>query len=161
MPVWLTAFLIGLFISTLVEYWGHRLMHDWLFKREHAMHHKEGWGQGWLKEFKDYMVGTIILIPLGFFISVEFGIGYAVGGVLYGAFAAYSHQLQHEHPELCFWLARPVHYLHHREHMWRKNFGIGLDIWDRVFGTYQKVEFDWSQYKGKRNFWGLLFIKWI
>src|SRR5581483_3230173 len=47
------------------------------------------------------------------------------------------HQLQHERPELCFWLPRPGHYLHHRHRMWRHNFGITVDVWDRVFGTYR------------------------
>ena len=42
-------------------------------------------------------------------------------------------------PLISFWLPRPVHYLHHRENMWRHNFGISLDIWDRVFATYKPV----------------------
>jgi sterol desaturase/sphingolipid hydroxylase (fatty acid hydroxylase superfamily) len=60
--------------------------------------------------------------------------------VVYAAFAAYAHQLQHEKPELVFWLGRPVHHLHHRDNMWRDNFGISLDIWDRVFATYKAAE---------------------
>jgi sterol desaturase/sphingolipid hydroxylase (fatty acid hydroxylase superfamily) len=24
--------------------------------------------------------------------------------------------------------------------MWKHNFGISLDLWDRVFGTYKRVE---------------------
>ena len=33
MPVWLSAFLIALVVGTLVEYWGHRLMHAWLLRK--------------------------------------------------------------------------------------------------------------------------------
>ena len=157
-PVWLIAFLIAFPIGTLVEYWGHRMMHAWLLKKKHAEHHRDGWGQGWLGEFYDYVVGTIYMIPLGFLHSVEAGFGFGGGALLFAAFAAYSHQLQHEKPELCFWMSNPVHYLHHYKHMWKKNFGISCDIWDRVFGTYQKVE--WA--RPPRGSWlGLFNIHWL
>ena len=112
-PVWLIAFLIALPVGTFVEYWAHRIMHAWLLKKKHAEHHRDGWGQGWLGEFFDYAVGTLIIMPVGFLYSVEAGIGFVAGALAYAAFAAYAHQLQHEKPELCFWMVRPVHYLHH------------------------------------------------
>ena len=140
MPVGLTAFLLALFVGTLVEYWGHRAMHSWLLKKKHALHHRDQAGQGWLGEFVDYFVGSAFLLWVGFLYSAEAGIAFAVGGVVYAMWAAYSHQLQHEQPDLCFWLRRPVHHLHHQEHMWHHNFGISLDLWDRVFGTYKLVE---------------------
>jgi sterol desaturase/sphingolipid hydroxylase (fatty acid hydroxylase superfamily) len=37
-------------------------------------------------------------------------------------------------------MPRPVHYLHHEHHLWKTNFGILVDWWDRVFGTYQHIE---------------------
>ena len=85
--------------------------------------------------------------------------GFAAGGLFYACFAAYSHQLQHEKPELCFWLPRPVHYIHHHEKMWHHNFGISIDLWDRVFGTYKKV--DWHAEPGKWSFRGYFTIKWV
>lgn len=157
-PVWLLAFLIAVPVGTLVEYWVHRFMHNWLLKKKHAEHHRDGWGQGWLGEFYDYALGTLPLMPAGFLFSVEAGIGFAAGALFYAAFAAYSHQLQHEKPELCFWMSRPVHYLHHHKHMWKTNFGISVDIWDRVFGTYQKV--DWQR-PPRGSWWGLFTIHWI
>jgi sterol desaturase/sphingolipid hydroxylase (fatty acid hydroxylase superfamily) len=48
--------------------------------------------------------------------------------------------VQHEKPELVFWLPRPVHHLHHSQKMWHHNFGILVDFWDRVFGTYKPVD---------------------
>jgi sterol desaturase/sphingolipid hydroxylase (fatty acid hydroxylase superfamily) len=166
MPVWLWAFLIALLVGSLVEYWGHRLMHAWLLKKRHVLHHKEGTGQGWLGEFRDYFTGTLPVIMVGGLISYfadswETALGFIAGGTFYAALAAYSHQLQHEKPELCFWLPRPVHYLHHANHQWRENFGITFDLWDRVFGTYRKMEWDWSQHRGKRSFWGLFSIRWF
>src|SRR5262245_54656357 len=155
------AFLIALFVGTLVEYWGHRLMHKWLLKKKHAEHHRDGWGQGWLGEFWDYFVGTVFILPLGFLWSVEAGIGFAAGGVFFCAFAAYSHQLQHERPELCFWMIRPVHFIHHNDHMWKNNFGISCDLWDHVFRTYKRGDWKPAKITRPRSIWGLFKIKWI
>jgi len=153
------AFFIALVVGTLVEYWVHRWMHSWLLKKKHALHHRDGWGQGWLGEFWDYFVGTLPILAAGFLYSVEAGIGFAAGGLFYASWAAYSHQLQHERPELCFWMVRPCHAIHHEEHMWKNNFGISLDLWDRVFGTYKKV--DWTMPERPRRVAGLFRIKWF
>jgi sterol desaturase/sphingolipid hydroxylase (fatty acid hydroxylase superfamily) len=97
----------------------------------------------------------------GFLWSVNAGLGFAVGGVAFAAWAAYNHQIQHENPELCFWLWRPVHYLHHRDKMWHTNFGISSGVWDRVFGTYKWAE--WKPAKRARDYPISSFfrIKWI
>jgi sterol desaturase/sphingolipid hydroxylase (fatty acid hydroxylase superfamily) len=143
----LGAFVIAFFIGTLVEYGVHRLMHKGMvLAKIHANHHRDGWGQGWLKEFWDYLSGTSPLIIVGSFVAWHFldwpgaAVGWAAGGVLYAVLAAYAHQVQHERPELVFWLRSPVHHLHHEQKMWNHNFGILVDFWDRVFGTYKPVE---------------------
>src|SRR5262249_34365944 len=116
--------------------------------------------QGWLWEFFDYIVGACYLLPLGFLYSVEAGVGWCAGGFAFSCFAAYAHQLQHEFSEMCFWLVPPVHQLHHREHMWKHNFGISLDIWDRVFGTYRRCT--WTPNPERNKSWSRLFrIKWV
>ena len=139
----LIAFAIGLVFASLVEYWVHRLMHvRWLLGKKHAQHHRDGWGQGWFGEFLDYFLGSLPVMWLGFLHSVSAGVGFALAALVFATFAAYAHQLQHDRPELTFWMPRPVHYLHHHHHMWRHNFGISVDVWDRVFGTYKKV--DWN-----------------
>ena len=45
--------------------------------------------------------------------------------------------------------------------MWKANFGITVDWWDRVFGTYEKVE--WRREKSMRDHGlGALFrITWL
>ena len=98
------AFLIAFLIGTLVEYLVHRLMHGRkLLAKKHAEHHRDGWGQGWLGEFVDYFLPTLLVIWVGFFYSVAAGVGWALGGFMYAALAAYAHQLQHEYPDLVFW----------------------------------------------------------
>lgn len=159
MPVSVVAFAAALLVASLTEYWGHRFMHAWLLKKKHAAHHKEGTGQGWLGEFYDYVLGSIPLLLLPFLFGMSIGGWFLAGGLTYAAFAAYSHQLQHEKPELCFWLPRPVHRIHHEQHMWRHNFGISIDLWDRVFGTYRKVE--WTPSPTPRRWREMFTIKWI
>lgn len=139
---------VAFFIGTLVEYLVHRLMHarKFLYK-VHAEHHQLGQGQGWLLEFRDYFVPSIPVLMIGaalfyFLLSTSAAIGFAGGCLFYAAAAAYAHQVQHENPDLCFWLPRPVHHLHHNGRMWHHNFGILVDFWDRVFGTYKPVEYE-------------------
>jgi sterol desaturase/sphingolipid hydroxylase (fatty acid hydroxylase superfamily) len=141
------SLVVALFVGTLVEYVVHRLMHSRkLLARKHAEHHRDGVGQGFLGEFGDYLIGVSVVLAAGFagcyfgLGSLEGGLGFIAGGVLYAALAAYAHQLQHERPDLVFWLRRPVHHLHHTHHMWHYNFGILVDFWDRIFGTYKVVE---------------------
>ena len=69
---------------------------------------------------------------------------------LHTAFAAYAHQVQHEKPDLAFWLGVPVHFFHHRDNMWHHNFGIGVSLWDRLLGTYKAAE--WSPERPLREY---------
>lgn len=135
----LTGFVAAAVVATFVEYWGHRLMHmGSVLRKKHAGHHQRGTGQGWLREFRDYVVPSMSIAWIGFLHSIPAGIGFLSGAVLYGAWAAYSHQLQHERPNQVFWMVQPVHAVHHYHREWHHNFGITTDVWDRVFGTFRR-----------------------
>jgi sterol desaturase/sphingolipid hydroxylase (fatty acid hydroxylase superfamily) len=145
------ALLLAFVVGTLVEYGVHRLMHSGkVLLKKHAKHHQVGAGQGWLGEFADYFIPSVAIIWVGFLYSVHAGLGFMAGATLYAALAAYAHQIQHENPDLVFWLVKPVHHLHHSEKMWKHNFGILVDVWDRVFGTYKRV--DWRPEKRLRDY---------
>ena len=156
-----TAFVVG----TLVEYVVHRLMHARVFLYKiHAEHHQANQGQGWFLEFKDYFLPSSPVLIIGgalfwWLLSPAAGIGFAAGCFLYAAAAAYAHQVQHENPDLCFWMPRPVHHLHHNGKMWHHNFGILVDWWDRVFGTYKKVE--WERERKRYPISSYFRIKWF
>lgn len=157
----LAALFAAIFLGTFLEYIVHRLMHlGKVLHKKHALHHQEGGGQGWLGEFRDYFLPALTIIWLGFLVSVEAGVGFAIGAFLYAALSAYAHQVQHENPELVFWLPRPVHHLHHKHHMWKHNFGILVDFWDRVFGTYKKVEWTPEKRPFQYPLKQFLMIKW-
>ena len=146
-----TALLIGLLLGSFVEYTVHRLMHKGKFMgTRHAKHHRRFESQGWWGEFIDYSRPGLLIVWAGFLVSVPAGVGFALGTIGYAAFAAYAHQVQHEKPDLAFWLGSPIHYLHHRENMWHHNFGIGVSFWDRLFGTYRTA--DWRPERPARDY---------
>lgn len=161
------AFFIALVISSLAEYVVHRLMHIGLVTaRLHADHHKEGTGQGWFLEFRAYTVpsmpfSAVISAVLWFYQSPVAAVAFAAGTIIYGALAAYAHQLQHDNPGLCFWLSEPVHFTHHKHKMWHHNFGILVDFWDRIFGTYKSVNYQPEKKYYKHPISAYFKIKWL
>ena len=137
----IASFLASILFASLMEYWVHRLMHvSHRIGTRHRDHHRRNEGQGVLWEFRDYVLGSCLLFIPPFFISIPIGLAWTAGAVLYAAFSAYAHQLQHETPTRCVWMPMPVHYVHHKYGMWHHNFGLAVDWWDRVFGTYKRVE---------------------
>lgn len=137
----MAAAIAGFLVASLAEYWVHRLMHHSpTIGQRHRDHHRRNDAQGVLPEFADYLKGGLLamLLPLAF--SWAIGLGWFLGCLVYALFSAYAHQLQHETPHRCIWLAMPVHYVHHKYGMWHHNFGLAVDWWDRLFGTYKPVE---------------------
>lgn len=139
------GFAMGLIVASFFEWLIHVAMHRRYFLgRIHTQHHKDGSADGWIWEALYYLAGAIPAGALVIGISVwleliAWGVGIAAGGVVYALFAGFAHQLQHERPELVFWMNPPVHTVHHHYQMWRRNFGIGVDVWDKLLGTYQTV----------------------
>ena len=139
--IFILSFVAAFVFASFVEYWLHRLMHvSAKVGQRHRDHHRRNEGQGVVWEFRDYVLGSAIAMAGPFIFSLTVGLGWASGARVYSAFSAYAHQLQHENPRRCFWMKMPVHYVHHKYGMWNHNFGLGVDWWDHVFGTYKPVE---------------------
>ncbi|MEO1672644.1 MAG: sterol desaturase family protein [Cyanobacteria bacterium J06631_2] len=159
----LTAVFISAFIfASFVEYWLHRLMHIFPhFGRDivpHYEHHRENTANGVIQEFRDYAM-VVPLSLLAFVISVPVGITAVAGSLVYAAFSAYTHQLQHENPTKCVWMKMPIHYVHHKYNQWGHNFGLAVDWWDHIFGTYKAT--DWlSESELENSDRSYLQIKW-
>jgi sterol desaturase/sphingolipid hydroxylase (fatty acid hydroxylase superfamily) len=137
----LCAVLSAVIVATLIEYFVHRLMH-WgiLYAAGHRYHHQSGDARTYVRDLLDYGAGAALAGWIGFLISVPVGIGWALGAIIYTMLAAYAHQLQHAHVNLVFWMPRPVHRIHHALDMTEHNFGVLVDWWDRLFGTYRSIE---------------------
>ena len=158
----LICFLLAFIFASFLEYWLHRFMHIWPWLGRdvisHYDHHRRNEGQGVIGEFKDYFK-VVLLLSWTFLISLPIGIGVFLGSLVYAMFSAYAHQLQHENPSKCFWLKMPVHYVHHQYNQWHHNFGLAVDWWDRVFGTYKPMEWE-SDRNSIPEKSGYLQIKW-
>jgi sterol desaturase/sphingolipid hydroxylase (fatty acid hydroxylase superfamily) len=141
LSVGIICFVLAFVFASLVEYLLHRLMHvSPRIGKRHREHHARNVGQGVLWEFRDYIKGSCLVLFLAFFGSWSAGLGWFLGGLIYAAFSAYAHQLQHDNPRKCFWMKMPVHYVHHKFNMWYHNFGLAVDWWDHIFGTYKSIE---------------------
>jgi len=155
---------LGLLLGSLTEYWVHILMHRRvLLSRTHFNHHREPEGENVPKQFAYYVLGsspflTALAVGCWAFGVLPFGLGLFAGGILWAGWVAYAHTLQHERPDLVFWMKRPIHHLHH-EHHCAGNFGLSVDWWDHAFGTY--VVLPWERPAGRRRLVDYLTIRWV
>jgi sterol desaturase/sphingolipid hydroxylase (fatty acid hydroxylase superfamily) len=133
----IAAFTLG----TFAEYFVHRAMH-WglLYPEGHLWHHESNDPRTFLRDVFDYGTGAAALSWLGFLVSPACGFGWMLGALAYTLLASYSHQIQHANPDLVFWMKRPVHRLHHEGGEVEGNYGILVDWWDRLFGSYVPIE---------------------
>jgi sterol desaturase/sphingolipid hydroxylase (fatty acid hydroxylase superfamily) len=143
----IACFIFAFIFASFLEYWIHRLMHlSSMFGSKitnHYGHHRSNTTKGFFGDFLDFGLGVFLVIP-AFLISLPVGIVVVLGTITFAAFAAYAHQIQHYNPTKCFWMKMPIHYVHHQNNQWDCNFGLAVDWWDRIFGTYKLVEFNSS-----------------
>lgn len=139
----IACFIFAFIFGSFLEYWVHRLMHIWpMFGNRitaHYGHHRSNTPKGFLGDFLDFSLVALLILP-AFFVSLSFGIIMVLGTIAFAGFASYAHQIQHNNPTQCFWMKMPIHYVHHQSNQWDSNFGLAVDWWDHVFGTYQPVE---------------------
>ncbi|HHN74533.1 MAG TPA: fatty acid hydroxylase family protein [Acidobacteria bacterium] len=160
--VFVVTFGLAFVCASLVEYIGHRLMHRGVLLAEaHRRHHADGRAKGVVWEFLHYVCGTLPLLPWGFFLGWAVGWGWLSAGVVYAFFSAYGHQLQHDRPEACFWmLGPPIHALHHLHDQQHCNFGLAVDWWDHLFGTWDPAGSE--ALPPRRPSWrGLISVGWL
>lgn len=138
----IVCFIFSFLVASFLEYWVHRIMHlSPTFGAKitaHYSHHRSNSTKGFLGDFLDFGLGGLLMLP-AFLISVPIGIMAVLGTLAFAAFASHAHQIQHYNPHKCFWMSVPIHYLHHQHNQWDCNFGLAVDWWDRLFGTYRPV----------------------
>ena len=85
-------------------------------------------------------LGVGVAFAFGLLMDVHSGAVLGQHALAYTLLASYAHQIQHANPDLVFWMKRPVHRLHHDAGAIEGNFGILVDWWDRLFGSYVPIE---------------------
>jgi sterol desaturase/sphingolipid hydroxylase (fatty acid hydroxylase superfamily) len=155
------AGLCALAIATLAEYFIHRSMHwGFLYRHGHQRHHARNESRTFLHDFLDYGTGAALFGWVGFVVSIPAGAGTLLGAFVYAGLASYAHQLHHANADLVWWMQQPVHRLHHAHDMTAHNFGILVDWWDRIFGTYRPTEWQQSPSKGHLRLKNYIMIPW-
>ena len=135
------AFLLAFPIGTLCEYIIHRfVLHSRLptfISRGHGKHHESNAAGTLPVDFLDFSAGILPFGWLGFLYTVPAGLAFLCGGFGFVFCLALIHKLNHERPQLIFWMRPNSHTVHHNQHP-RRNYGITSYFWDRVFGTYER-----------------------
>lgn len=160
--LFLIVLIVSFVIATFFGHWIHWALHQrWLgaFNKGHMDHHTKQYPPSDLvsekyRASKWYHSGIFLFTPAFIFLLAGLGIpahllglplwGIGVfGGVMlfFGLLNDYVHDNMHVEDH---WLtrftwfrrARTTHFVHHRN--MKKNFGIFIFTWDRVFGTYRE-----------------------
>lgn len=146
--MWLISFFSGIIMWTFLEYVLHRFLghvHKGknFFKTEHLLHHSKAnyFAPVFKKIIAALMVAVILFLLLNFIVETINALTFVIG--LIGMYAAYenTHYRYHSSDPLIppFIILRKHHFYHHF-HNPKVNHGVTTRFWDRVFGTFVRVE---------------------
>lgn len=144
LALFFSGIISSMFAGTLIEYWFHRAMHAKIVMGEvHMDHHRNNDVENWLSDLVIFYFPRLLPVLLLPFVVCFFEfslvwlcLGWLIGGTFYLTLFAFCHKLHHTHPEVLWWLNKHMHYMHHEVDI-RYNYGVVVDWWDRVFGTYK------------------------
>jgi sterol desaturase/sphingolipid hydroxylase (fatty acid hydroxylase superfamily) len=112
------------------------------FAKEHALHHADplhvvGWPRKLATvSFVVALFALLLRLALGHYEATAFPVGLGLASLAYEAL----HRLIHLRPPRTRygrWVR--LHHVQHHFHTPRRNFGVTTTIWDRLFGTYDKI----------------------
>ena len=138
--LWLAAFVVGLFVWTLVEYVVHRWVYHAIpfFEKFHDAHHEDPTALIGVPSFlSSGLILAVFFLPLLFAVGVVLAGGFASGALLgYAGYMLVHHASHHWtlKPGSMLYRARVLHMAHHY-HSTPGNYGVVTSFWDHVFST--------------------------
>lgn len=146
--MWIVFLFIGVIAWTFAEYMLHRFLgHQHkgknFFKAEHSVHHSKAnyFAPAYKKVIAATVVSAMMLLLLNIFISFVHAASFVAGFT--GMYFLYemTHSRYHTTKPLVkpFIILRKHHFYHHF-HNPNMNHGVTTRFWDRVFGTFHRVE---------------------
>lgn len=153
----LASFFIALGLHDLYFYLTHRLLHSsYLFKSVHSIHHKSHHSNAF-SAFSFHPVEGIIQIGIVPLLAWLFPVHEGVL-LLFTTFllfmSVYGHsayELRPNKPKIFNIFNTSLHHYQHHKYV-RYNFGIYLNLWDRLFGSgYPKYEQSFEELKNRIN----------
>jgi sterol desaturase/sphingolipid hydroxylase (fatty acid hydroxylase superfamily) len=146
--MFLIAFLIGVVTWTLTEYLLHRFLghvHKGknFFKSEHLLHHSKAnyFAPAYKKAMFAVLVSSALLIMISFFAPLLVAAAFTLGLVsMYGLYEMTHARYHSKEPIAKPFIVLRKHHFYHHFHNPKLNHGVTTRFWDRVFGTFKRVE---------------------
>ena len=142
------SLVLGTLTWTLLEYVLHRFLghvHKGknFFKSEHTLHHAKlnYFAPFYKKAIAAVIVAAFLIIILNFFTELIYAGSFTFG--LIGMYIVYEHTHYRYHtstPLIPPFIILRKHHFYHHFHNPKMNHGVTTRIWDRVFGTFVRVD---------------------
>ena len=144
----LLIFFTGVATWTLTEYLLHRFLghvHKGknFFKAEHLQHHIKA--NYFAPAYKKAALAVIIFVTLvaiiSLFTSMQIAVAFVLGFLTMYALYEVTHARFHgKEPIAKLFIILRKHHFYHHFHNPKMNLGVTTRFWDRVFGTFKRVE---------------------
>lgn len=141
---YLIEFVICVLTVTLLHYFYHRILHHPYFWELHKLHHSADEMNIFTASREHPIVTSLYIVILAIPVAI-FGIRIEVMFVyksLEGCYNLFLHSKVDLFPKWVryFMITTKDHHIHHSksDSHFNKNFGMVLNIWDKLFGTYYK-----------------------
>jgi 4-hydroxysphinganine ceramide fatty acyl 2-hydroxylase len=144
----LITFITGIICWTFLEYVMHRFLghvHKGrnFFKAEHTQHHSKAnyFAPAWKKSIAAAFVFALFFSVLNLVAPALHVLAFLTG--LFGMYAFYEYvhfRYHSKDPLLFIFITFRKHHFYHHFHNPKTNHGVTTRFWDRVFGTFVRVE---------------------
>ena len=141
-------FLSGVATWTLTEYILHRFLghvHKGknFFKAEHLLHHSKAnyFAPAYKKIILALLVSALLILVIGMVTSLSVSVAFVLGfASMYGLYEATHARFHRKEPIAKPFIILRKHHFYHHFHNPKTNHGVTTRFWDRVFGTFKRVE---------------------
>jgi lathosterol oxidase len=134
------SFFLALFIHDVYFYLTHRFLHiPFVFKRIHRIHHQShkvnAWSSFSFHPFEGLIqIGIVILVPMFIPIHIGVQIVFVFFLIFMSVYGHAGYELRANKKAIFSIFNTAVHHTQHHESV-RYNFGIYLNLWDKIFNT--------------------------
>ncbi|MCW3127325.1 MAG: Fatty acid hydroxylase-like protein [Bacteroidetes bacterium] len=142
------SFLIGVAFWTFMEYVLHRFLghvHKGknFFKEEHLQHHAKAnyFAPAYKKAMAGLAASSILVAMLSLVMPFQVALAFILGFMgMYGVYEMVHYRFHTKDPIAMPFIILRKHHFYHHFHNPKTNHGVTTRFWDRVFGTFVRVE---------------------
>jgi len=144
----LVSFILGVVLWTFLEYVLHRFLghvHKGknFFKDEHQMHHRKVhyFAPAYKKIGAALSVAVLLFATLNLLLDWTNALAFVLGLMgMYGLYEYVHARYHRKGPVARIFIVLRKHHFYHHFHQPKLNHGVTTRLWDRVFGTFHRVE---------------------